>query len=130
MNVITRPKIEIDPELLKKLQECAQEKGQVIVHCISGGSLFYDSYIRIWKTTFLFDQHGDHVSDLVHFENITLSPKWMLIPAGTIAHFSLIFTGLPKSCSVFDLEEVIPQPGNFSAKDIKRNNADVYYVRF
>ena len=129
MEVITRPKLAIDPQLLKKLQEYTQEEGQVIVHCISGGSLFYDSYVRIWKSTFLFDQQSDHVSDLVHVENITLAPEWMLIPAGTIAHYSLIFTGLPKDCSLFDLEEVIPQSGNFCAKNIKRNNSDVYFVR-
>ena len=129
MSVITKPKIEIAPELLKKLQASTKEEGQVIVHCISGGSLFYDSYIRIWKSTFLFDQHSDHVCDLVHVENISLAPEWMRVPAGTIAHYSLIFTGLPKDCTVFDLEEIIPQPGNFCAKNIKRNNSDVYYVR-
>jgi hypothetical protein len=129
MSVITKPKVEIDPKLLKKLQECTQEEGQVIVHCISGGSLFYDSYVRIWKSTFLFDQGSDHVCDLVHVENISLAPEWMVVPAGTIAHYSLIFSGLPKDCTIFDLEEIIPQSGNFSAKNIKRNSSDVYYVR-
>ena len=129
MAVITKPKIEIAPDLLKQLQSLTKEEGQVIIHCISGGSLFYDSYVRIWKSTFLFDQHSDHVCDLVHTENITIAPEWMLVPAGTIAHYSLIFSGLPKTCTAFDLEEVIPQPGAFSAKNIKRNRTDVYYIR-
>ena len=129
MSVITRPKVEIAPDLLKELEECTREEGQVIVHCISGGSFLYDSYVRIWQSTFLFDQQSEHVCDLVHVENISMAPEWMLIPAGTVAHYSLIFSGLPKDCTVFDLEEIIPLPGGFSAKNIKRNNSDVYYVR-
>ena len=129
MDIITKPKVEIAPDILKKLQSLTKEEGQVIVHCVSGGSLLYDSYIRIWTSTYLFDKHSDHTSELVHVENITLAPQWMLVPAGYVAHYSLIFSRLPKSCSLFDLEEVIPQPGGFVAKGIKRNETDVYYVR-
>lgn len=129
MEIITRPKVEIAPEILKKLQEAIKEDGQVIIHCVSGGSLFYDSYIRIWESTYLFDEHSEHTSELVHVENITMAPEWMLVPAGSIAHYSLVFTGLPKECTLFNLEEVIPQPGAFKAKNINRNEQDVYYVR-
>lgn len=129
MPVITRPKIDIAPDLLKKLQEYTKEEGQVIVHCISGGSIFYDSFVRIWQTTYLFDQHSDHRSQLVHIENISLAPQWMRIPAGTVAHYSLIFSGLPKDCAMFDLEEIIPQPGGFKASNIQRNDSDIYYIR-
>jgi len=127
--IITKPKVEIAPEILKKLQECTQEDGQVVVHCISGGSSFYDSYIRVWPSTYLFDQNSDHSSELVHVEKISLAPEWMLVPAGTVAHYSLIFSGLPKDCVQFDLEEVMPLPGCFKAKNIRRNSADVYFVR-
>jgi len=129
MEVITKPKVEIAPDILKKLQQMTQEDGQVIVHCVSGGSMFYDSYVRVWKSTYLFDKSSDHTSELVHVENITLAPEWMLVPSGSYAHYSLIFSGLPKDCTSFDLEEVIPQPGGFIAKNIKRNSADVYFVR-
>lgn len=129
MAVITKPKIEIAPEILQQLKTCTQEEGQVIIHCISGGSVLYDSYIRIWKSTFLYAQGSDHISDLVHVENISLAPEWMHIPAGSVAHYSLIFSGLPKDCTAFDLEEVIPQPGGFIAKNIQRNNTDVYFIR-
>ncbi len=129
MAVITKPKVEIAPDLLKKLQELNKEEGQVIIHCVSGGSIFYDSYVRIWKSTYLFDQDSDHRSDLVHVENITIAPEWMHVPAGTVVHYSLIFSGLPKDCSIFHLEEIIPQPGGFKAMNIQRNDSDVYYVR-
>ena len=129
MEIITKPKATIAPDLLKKLEEMTAPEGQVIVHCISGGSLLYDSFIRIWPSTYLYDQDSDHVSELVHTENISMAPQWMMVPAGHIAHYSLIFSKLPRSCSIFDLEEVIPQPGNFSAHNITRNDSDVYYVR-
>ena len=129
MDIITKPKVEIAPDILKKLQECFKEEGQVIVHCISGGSLFYDNYVRIWKSTYLYDHTSDHVSELVHIQNISLAPEWTLVPAGTILHYSLIFTSLPKDCTTFDLEELISQPGRFSAQNIQRNKTDVYYIR-
>lgn len=129
MEIITKPKAEIAPDLLSKLAAMTAEEGQVIVHCVSGGSLLYDSFVRIWPTTYLYDQDSSHQSELVHVENICMAPQWMRVPAGYVAHYSLFFTKLPKSCAMFDLKEIIPQPGSFVARDIQRNDADVYYVR-
>ena len=129
MDIITKPEVEISPDILKKLLEQVQEEGQVIVHCVSAAAANYDHYIRVWPTTYLLDQHSAHRSDLVHVENVTMAPMWQLVPAGTVAHYSLIFSGLPKSCILFDLEEIIPLPGRFSAKHIVRNDSDVYFVR-
>lgn len=127
--IITKPKVEIAPDLLNELNTLVQNEGQVVVHCISSAAATMDYYIRIWPTTFLFDHNSDHRSELVHVEKITMAPMWQLVPAGTTAIYSLIFSSLPKSCSNFDLEEVIPLPGRFSAKNISRNNQDVYFVR-
>ena len=127
--IITKPKVEIAPDLLNELNALVQDEGQVVIHCISSAAATMDYYIRIWATTFLFDHNSDHRSDLVHVEKIAMAPMWQLVPAGTTAIYSLIFSGLPKSCSTFDLEEVIPLPGRFSAKNINRNNQDVYFVR-
>jgi len=127
--IITKPKVEIAPDILNELKTSIQEEGQVVIHCVSSSAAAMDYYIRIWPTTFLFDQDSAHRSDLVHVEKITMAPEWQLVPAGTTAVYSLIFSGLPKSCSTFDLEEIIPLPGRFSAKAIKRNQEDVYYVR-
>jgi hypothetical protein len=54
----------------------------------------------------------------------------MTIPAGKIHRFTLIFAPLPASCTMFGLEEVIPEKGGFSAQDIVRNKSDVYHVDF
>lgn len=127
--IITKPEVEIATELLVDLQSQIQEEGQVVVHCISTAAADYDHYIRVWPTTYLLDQHSPHRSDLVHVEKVAMAPMWQLVPAGTMANYSLIFSGLPKDCTVFDLEEIIPLPGRFSAKSIVRNDTDVYFIR-
>ena len=50
-HVITKPEVEIAPDLLHDLQSLIQEEGQVIVHCISAAAAEYDHYIRVWPTT-------------------------------------------------------------------------------
>ena len=40
------------------------------------------------------------------------------------------FSGLPRSCTSFDLIERIPEPGGFEVRNIGRNKTDVYEVEF
>ncbi len=127
--IITKPKVEIDASLLAELKALVKEESQVIVHCLFDSIGQAGCLIRIWPTTYLYDRGSSHRSELVHYDNISLYPVWTEIPDNAIVSFSLIFTGLPKSCTVFDLEEVIPQSGGFSVSGIKRNDSDVYYVR-
>ncbi len=100
-----------------------EEQGIVIVHCRYNG----EGAIRIWQSTFLLDHSGDHRSKLLHVENVTINPVWTFI-AGSGISFTLYFEGLPKSCKIFDLHEIIPQPGGFFIPGIARNDEDVYSV--
>ncbi len=84
--------------------------------------------LRIWRTTFLFDKGSSHESRLVHADNISYAPTWTIVPAGRAHTFLLIFEGLPKECTVFDLVEKIDQPGAFEIRSIRRNKSDVYRV--
>jgi|SRR5690625_177548 len=84
--------------------------------------------LRLWKTIYLFAHDSDHKSRLIYFENISFHPQWTELPANQSFHFTLIFSGLPKSCQKFDLIEVIPQPGGFLKHNIKRNKEDVYHI--
>ena len=127
--IITKPKVNISEEILAELQTFTQTEGQVIVHCLLYSTVKTGTLVRVWPTTYLIDKHSEHRSTLVTAENITYYPTWQRVPAGKVAHFTLIFTGLPKSCSVFDLIEVIPQNNGFEALDIQRNESDVYYIR-
>jgi len=126
-SIIKEPKIEVSPDLLRELESQVHEQGQVVVHCVQVAT--EPTLIRIWPTTFLYDQHSAHISELVHAENITYFPHWLPVNIGE-NHFTLIFSGLPKSVSVFDLQELCDnQAGAFRVLSIVRNNSDVYYVK-
>jgi len=125
--IIKKPNSIVSPELLEQLKTKTQEQGQVVVHCIQKSD--EPTYIRIWPSTYLYDHHSDHRSELVHAENISYYPIWKEIGAGEYA-FTLIFSGLPKSCLVFDLlEHCENQAGAFRVNSITRNDTDVYYVQ-
>ena len=125
--IIKKPKSIVSPELLEQLKTKTHEQGQVVVHCIQKSNS--PTFIRIWPSTYLYDQHSEHRSELVHAENISYYPIWKEIGPGEYA-FTLIFSGLPKSCLVFDLlEHCENQAGAFSVNSITRNDTDVYYVQ-
>lgn len=123
MDVLEKPKVNIQMQhsLL------TQEEAQVTIHCMIVASE-EDLAIRIWPTTFIrCNQTGTKIQ-LAHFENITLSPKWTLVSVNKKHCFTLLFKGLPKGCTSFDLIEEIPESGGFEHKNIKRNIADIYKV--
>ena len=129
--VIDKPKVSIAPGLLRDMQAQIHEVGQVVVHVLFTVPVHISaSYIRIWPTTYLYDQHSDHKSELVHAENITYYPEWSQCRGGGQYFFTLVFSGLPKDCTVFDLiEQCTNQAGAFEARSIARNNTDVYFLR-
>lgn len=127
--VITKPKVEIEADLLKKLKAQTQEMGQVVIHCLYQDILPWGSAIRIWPSTYLFDCHSEHRSELIHAENITMYPEWTSCDPFNKVHFTLIFSGLPSSCSMFNLEEFCNNSGGeFVCHNIPRNESDVYYL--
>ncbi len=129
LEVITKPSIQIDPEILRGLKNETEEMGQVVLHFLYNAPITQFMNIRIWPTTFLYDQHSSHCSELVHIEHIVLAPLWMPCIPGEKIYFTLIFRGLPKSCTVFDfVEECDTEGGAFEARGIHRNDSDVYYL--
>ncbi|WHF51838.1 hypothetical protein QGN23_00835 [Chryseobacterium gotjawalense] len=127
MTTITKP--EISPELLAALQPKVELEKQVIVHCCFPATPFLDMLIRIWPSTFLIDESLGHKSTLIHHENISLFPYWTEVPPMKDYWFTLVFSGLPKACTNFDLKEEIPEEGGFWIKNIKRNKTDIYKVK-
>lgn len=123
--------LEAFPEVLEKIELQvdvkidAEVESQVIVHCAYITGIF-PVRIRIWPSTYLVDRNTGHKSKLLYSENIAKFPEWQPVIFGI--DFTLVFEGLPKSCKVFDLFEDIPESGGFCAKDINRNNVDVYRV--
>lgn len=129
LKVITEPSIEIDPKLLAELYAKSEEVGQVILHFLYHTPKNTIMNIRIWPTTYLYDTSSPHKSDLLHAEHITLYPQWMPCLPGEKVYFTLIFSGLPRSCKKFDfIEECVGQDGGFEARNILRNETDVYFL--
>lgn len=126
-NTITKPLIA--PEIKEQLKTLTDTEKQVIVHCCFPCDYILGSLIRIWPTTFLIDESLGHMSKLIHAENISMSPYWTEIPPFKDFWFTLIFSGLPRECKVFELRELIAEEGGFYVPDIKRNNTDVYRIK-
>ena len=130
---IQEPEKKIQPHVEEALKIEArnetQIESQVIVHGSIEAFLFEDG-ARIWKTTYLVDKTSPHRSNLLMAENIRYYPEWSRIVPGETLNFTLIFEGLPKSCTSFDLVEQIPEPGGFIVKNIARNKSDVYFLDF
>lgn len=109
--VISKPIIV--KEILEKLQTKIEEEKQVIVHCCYPASPFLGNLIRIWNSTYLIDESLGHRSQLIHTENISVFPKWTVVPFMKDFWFTLVFSGLPKDCKSFDFKEIIPEEGGF-----------------
>lgn len=127
--IIKNPKVSIEPSILESLETYVAEEGQVIIHglCFGGSN---GNAVRVWPTTYLYDRDSPHRSNLLHIEKISAFPTWTRINPGSIFTFTLIFSALPTTCTVFDLNEVIPALGGFYVPGIFRNKQDVYFLEF
>jgi hypothetical protein len=129
-NPIKYPEKHLDKDPIDQPEPEVDEERQIIIHCSCASQSNSDSWIRIWKTTFLIDQNSGFQSDLLFAYNITFYPDWDLLPSNSSKKFTLLFGGLPKSCRIFDLIEVTDDTGEFESKGIIRNMEDVYYALF
>ena len=120
-------KVEICDALKAEIATMSNEEKQVIVHC-SIYAMDYGDAARIWKSTFLIDKATGERYELLFAEGISYAPQWTLIPINKPLEFTLIFKGLPKNCTMFDMVEIIPEAGGFEVLNINRNKSDVYYV--
>lgn len=120
-------KVDICQDLKTEIATMMNEEKQVIVHCSIYAMDFGDA-ARIWKSTYLIDKHTGEKYGLLFAEGISYAPQWTLIPFNKPLEFTLIFKGLPKSCTLFDMVEIIPEAGGFEVLNINRNKSDVYYV--
>lgn len=92
----TKLKPFIADKLLASLQPEIEEESQVILYCCVKSQSFFQEKIRIWSSTYLVDRTLEHVSKLIHFENITLFPEWTDIPYGNEYWFTLVFQDCQK----------------------------------
>lgn len=121
------PELKTDKKIIEDALNQINDERQVIVHCYFKVKL--SGYmVRIWRSTYLRDKGSAHKSKLLIVHNITTYPTWMSTNLGETFSFTLVFEGLPKDCTSFDLLEDIPQGGGFYSRLIDRNKTDVYSV--
>lgn len=121
MKTETEVLVKKKPQRLTKTVDSKER--QTIVHCT------YDpaSAVRVWPATFLVEKETGRRVKLITAFNITFAPQWTF---GTENNrFTLVFGGLSKKCSMFDLVEDIPHPDPFVVRNIPRNKTDVYDVK-
>lgn len=127
MSTITKPKIA--PEILEQIQEKFEQEKQVIVHCCFQNNYTLGNLVRIWPSTYLVDKFSGYKSQLIFWENIAVFPYWTDIPPVKEYCFTLVFSGLPKGCKVFDFVEEVVQGSGFLVTDIERNDSDIYTIK-
>lgn len=121
---INKPKVKIDEEILQFLQ--TEEQRTTIVHCRIYSP--FPTLARIWQSTYLIEEEGRWVPLLKAF-NISMAPGWTwFISEDGFVNFTLLFEGLSKGCTVFQLIEDINEPGGFYSGKIARNKTDVYAI--
>jgi len=120
-------KIVIGLDVLEAIDADLLDDSYVYVHCRVRVPA-HGFLVRIWRTTFLKDCHSAGQAQLLHALGISFAPAWTLVPEPGTFTFLLVFSALPKSCTLFDLVEEIAQPGGFLVKSIARNKTDVYRV--
>ena len=127
-NTSRNHKITLDPKQRQHFKHSAEEQGQVIVHCTFKNHQQTATAIRIWPSTFLLCNQSEHVSELVT-SDLPEFPGWLRIYKYMGVKFTLVFSGLPKHCKTFDLEEHCGnQGGEFVVRSIPRNSTDVYHI--
>jgi len=124
---VTIPRPNVGTEVLASIEPNTLEDSFVYVHCHFHNTS-QEMLIRIWRSTFLIDRDSGVRSPLLHAENITIAPLWTMVPDNQDFSFLLIFSALPKSCTLFELLEDIPQTGGFHIQNIARNQKDVYHI--
>jgi hypothetical protein len=116
----------LDTELLQQAQDYPSLEQQVIVHCQINPGHAWEPKLRIWPSTYLIPKRGTSKAKLLQAKHISFYPEWTPIRRLFPHHFTLIFEGLPKDCTSFDLLEEIPETGGFEFRDIPRNPVDIY----
>jgi hypothetical protein len=121
----TETEIETKVDIQEQIETLESEERQTIVHCSCSPE--HSEAFRIWPSTFLIEHGTERRAKLITAFNISFAPTWTLNDG---RGFTLIFEGLSKDCTIFDLREIIPQAGGFEVLNIARNKMDVYYVSF
>ena len=119
----TKEKIKTKAKSKSKTKTLQSEERQTIIHCTYNPQMA----VRVWPSTYLIEKENGKKVKLLTAFNISFAPEWTFATNGN--KFTLIFGGLSKGCTQFDLMEIIPLPDPFVVRNIRRNKTDVYNVQ-
>ncbi len=119
----TATEILIETEQEVEVKTLPDNERQTIIHC----SYNPEAAVRIWPSTFLIEKESGRRAKLITAYNISFAPEWTF--GNQNNSFTLVFEGLSKECSMFNLVEIIPLPDPFEVRNISRNQTDVYNIR-
>ena len=109
------------------IQHQLAEQGSTILHCHVRNA----QRLQICKSTYLRQNSGGDKS-LIHAEGIAVEPEWTVITKRNYV-FTLVFEGLDKDCTSFEMieDEPLNNPfeSNFYVEPTARNSTDVYNVK-
>lgn len=117
-----KEKIKTKKKVKAKTKTLHSEERQTIIHCTYNPQMA----VRVWPSTFLIEKESGRKVKLLTTFNISFAPEWTFATNGN--KFTLIFGGLNKSCTQFDLMEIIPLPDPFVVRNILRTKSDVYNI--
>ena len=122
---IATPKIA--ESVFSEVQHQQAEQGTTILHC----HIRYPQRLQICKSTYLRQNSGGDKS-LIHAEGIAVEPEWTVVTKRNYV-FTLVFEGLDKECTSFEMieDEPLNNPfeSNFYVEPTPRNKTDVYNVQ-
>lgn len=115
--------------IFSEVQHQQAEQGTTILHCHIRNNTA--QRLQICKSTYLRQNSGGNKS-LVHAEGIAVEPEWTIVTKRNYV-FTLVFEGLDKECTSFEMIEDEPLndkfESNFYVKSTERNSTDVYNVK-
>jgi len=117
-----KEKIKTKKKVKAETKTRQSEERQTIIHCTYNPQMA----VRVWPSTFLIEKESGKKVKLLTAFNISFAPEWTFATNGN--KFTLIFGGLSKSCTQFDLMEIIPLPDPFVVRNILRTKSDVYNI--
>ena len=118
---------QIAESIVPEIQHQQAEQGTTILHC----HIRYPQRLQICKSTYLRQNSGGDKS-LIHAEGISVEPEWTVVTKRNYI-FTLVFEGLDKECTSFEMieDEPLNNPfeSNFYVEPTSRNSTDVYNVK-
>jgi len=118
------PIIHLPASLINSWKEASESC--TIVHCTFIS--FEPVKLRVWKKRTLLRENTGLVRKIIKPFNIDITLLKTFKPDNGCCNFTLVFEGLSRNCTSFELYEEPPAINLFFSESIERNRMDAYQV--